>query len=488
MTALAITGCTPESSQTATTPKIEDKSLPHGMSAIRQSGELVVLTVNSPTTYRERSGEPHGYEVELTQALADDLDVRPVYRVFKSYSRLAEAIENGEGHIAAPGLSQRELRMTTDDEVPLFGPAYKTVKTRTVCHRDGARPSSVEDLTELKLGVVNGSGNELTLEEVREDVPDLKWRSLDVSSGMKLADMVHERDLDCAIIDSNVTAIARRKYPDLSIRVDLTNRDSQLAWRIARESSDLIAYLKPWFQKAHQEGLLSELDEQFYGHLEFFDYVEMSTFRDRIESRLPRFEDEFRDAAGSNNLDWTLLASQGYQESHWNPTAKSPTGVRGIMMLTLPTAREVGVENRLDPTESIHGGAAYLNRLYDRLPDSVTGYDRLWIALAAYNVGYGHVLDARRLARQQGLDDSKWRNIRDMLPLLTKPEFYNKVKYGYARGYEPVQYVQRIREYDEALTQNVDRPEQPPFQIVSRTDDEAGEDAGPASGTGAGEP
>ena len=152
-------------------------------------------------------------------------------------------------------------------------------------------------------------------------------------------------------------------------------------------------------------------------------------------------------------------------------------------MLTLPTAREVGVSNRLDAFESIDGGATYLDRLYARLPESIVGYDRLWMAIAAYNVGYGHLMDARRLAERQGRDKDKWRVIKTMLPLLTQRKYYSTVRYGYARGYEPVKYVRRIREYDDVLTSEVPRPEQPPFTPQGLERETAEADAGATSPT-----
>jgi membrane-bound lytic murein transglycosylase F len=124
------------------------------------------------------------------------------------------------------------------------------------------------------------------------------------------------------------------------------------------------------------------------------------------------------------------------------------------MMLTLPTAEELGVEDRTDPAQSVEGGAKYLRRLYDRIPDGVQGEDRLWFALAAYNVGMGHIYDARRIAERKGLDKNRWDDLRTVLPLLSRPEYYSTVKHGYARGHEPVRYVRKIRDYYRMLRSN----------------------------------
>ncbi len=156
-----------------------------------------------------------------------------------------------------------------------------------------------------------------------------------------------------------------------------------------------------------------------------------------------------------NDLDWTLLAALSYQESHWNPRAKSPTGVRGIMMLTLPTAKEVGVKSRLDAAQSIKGGAKYYARIYERLPEEIVEPDRTWVALAAYNVGIGHIHDAQTLAKRQDKDPNSWSVLAEMLPLLSQKRYYRTVKHGYARGSEPVFYVNRVRNYRDLLLRSM---------------------------------
>lgn len=170
-------------------------------------------------------------------------------------------------------------------------------------------------------------------------------------------------------------------------------------------------------------------------------------FERHLKTRFPRYRGHFKKAAGRHGVDWRLLAAQAYQESHWNRKAKSPTGVRGIMMLTRRTAASLGVKNRLDPVQSINGGAKYLSRLKGRLPEEIGQPDRTFVALAAYNIGLGHVKDARILARRQGRDPNRWQALRSVFPLLTKKQHYKTLRHGYARGHEPVRYVERIRTY-----------------------------------------
>jgi len=186
-------------------------------------------------------------------------------------------------------------------------------------------------------------------------------------------------------------------------------------------------------------------------------HYDRKVFYKHLKTRFPKYREHFQEAAEKHNLSWKLLASQAYQESHWNRRAKSPTGVRGLMMLTRRTAASLGIKNRLDPVLSIHGGAQYLARMQKRVPRAVYPADRTFFALAAYNVGLGHLQDARTLARRKKKNPNIWSDMTQVLPLLSQKKYYKSLRYGYARGHEPVKYVERIRAYhsllDERITQ-----------------------------------
>jgi membrane-bound lytic murein transglycosylase F len=170
-----------------------------------------------------------------------------------------------------------------------------------------------------------------------------------------------------------------------------------------------------------------------------------------MDTRLPLYKEMFREAAGEIGMDWRLLAAIGYQESHWNPAAVSPTGVKGIMMLTQDTAGMMGVQDRENARESIFGGARYLMRVKDKVPERIPEPDRTWFTLAAYNIGFGHLEDARIITETLGGNPDDWSEVRANLPLLTQKKWYSRVKRGYARGWAPVHYVDNIRSYYEAL-------------------------------------
>jgi len=243
--------------------------------------------------------------------------------------------------------------------------------------------------------------------------------------------------------------IKRRFYPELQVAFTIDEKQS-LAWPLSPQWKTLSSSIDEWLQAIERNGTLLILKDEHFD-IEEFDYVDMRTYIRRIKSRLPALTPMFNRAAEKHAVPWTLLAAQAYQESHWNRRAKSPTGVRGIMMLTLPTAKEMGVKSRLNAGQSIMGGAKYLSRLEKRIPEGVEGQDRWWYALAAYNVGMGHLHDARTLARKLDLSPDRWLEIKGVLPLLSQKKYYKSLKYGYARGTEPVVYVGQVRKYQNIL-------------------------------------
>ena len=178
-----------------------------------------------------------------------------------------------------------------------------------------------------------------------------------------------------------------------------------------------------------------------------FDYVEARSFIDSYNDRLPELKPYFMNAANEFGFDWRLLAAVSYQESHWKNSARSPTGVRGLMMLTQQTAQQIGISDRLDPVLSVYGGAKYLTILVDKIPDRIPDPDRTWFALASYNVGYGHLEDARVITQKNGGDPDSWVDVKKALPLLSEHKWYSQTRYGHARGHEPVKFVENIRKY-----------------------------------------
>ena len=432
---------------------------------IRTSGKLVVLTLNAPTMYFfNQDGRPSGPEYQLAKAFAKSLSVEPsdgqegrkVVPEFKMMDNLAdllEALKQGQGDLAAAGLSITEKRK----QHFLFGSVYKTVSQQVACRLNGARPRSVEQLQGKDLLVLAGSSYEERLQELRQEYPGLNWRTVNDTSE-QLLEQVWRKQADCTVLDSSVVASNRRYFPEIRVRFELGDPQS-LAWAFPQGATELVKANSAWLEDYKSRGKLAAVDERYYGHVDMFDYVDTAALIRRIKSRYQRYRPLFLQAAEAYGIDETLLAAQSYQESHWDPKARSPTGVRGMMMLTWPTAKQYGVKQRLNPAQSIDAGARYFVKLKATMAKNIPEPDLTWFALAAYNVGLGHLRDAQQLAREQGKDPHKWHDMKTVLPLLSNPQYYKKLRYGYARGSEPVTYVQQIREYEHILLQYLPRPD-----------------------------
>ena len=366
--------------------------------------------------------------------------------VKNSVADLLDALSRGEGDMIASGLTRTPGRTQRFD----FGPAYQRVRQQVVCRRGGRRPATVDDLAGVHLEVVADSSYVARLRTLRKTHPGLHW-DVDADNGTEqLLREVWKGDLDCTVADSEIVAINRRYFPNLVVAFDLS-APQPLAWVLPRHASALSAAMHAWMVGFSRDGRLAALMRRYYGHVKVFDYVDTRAYVRRIRSRFPKYRTMFDKAAETYDLPPLVLAAQAYQESHWNPGAESPTGVRGMMMLTRSTADTLGVRNRLDAQSSIDGGAAYLARLTGRLSDRIQPADRIWFALAAYNVGLGHVRDARALAARLGKNPDRWADVSEVFPLLSNHRYYRTLKHGYARGSEPVRYIQRIRNYTDIL-------------------------------------
>ncbi|MDX5333414.1 MAG: membrane-bound lytic murein transglycosylase MltF, partial [Gammaproteobacteria bacterium] len=328
------------------------------------------------------------------------------------------------------------------------------IQQQVVCHRQGFVPDNIDELAQASLMVIGESSYVERLEELKQDYPDLAWKVTNRYSTEEIFQRVADGKLDCTVADSNIVMINRRYLPELIVPFAISE-EQPLAWVLPEGAEALGDYLEEWFGTIEADGTLARAYHRSYGHIDTFDYVDLRAFKRRLEDRLPTYRRLFEEAAAAHDIPWTILAAQAYQESHWEPAARSPTGVRGIMMLTLVTAEEVGVENRLDPEQSIAGGARYLADLMQRLPEEIPERDRIWFALMAYNVGMGHLYDARSLARRLGKDPNSLVEMKEVLPLLSRKEYYTTLRYGYARGTEPVRYIDRIRDFVDILERHL---------------------------------
>jgi len=430
---------------------------PNLLKQIQQNGELIIVTRNSPTTYYQGPDGPTGLEYELAKKFAEHLGVKLKIITPDNLEEIFSLLEQHKAHLAAAGLTVTKERMKR----VRFGPGYQEITEQLIYNNQNDKPHSIADILNGKLSVVADSSHIESLKKLQKKYPTLHWEAHNDMESEELLQQVNNQEIDYTVADSNEVALNQRFLLELRVAFDIS-KPRQLAWAFPKsKDSSLYDRAMVFFYNSIKNGDITQLIERNYGHVSKFDYVGSRIYLRHIATRLSKYKKIYQKAAEKHGINWKLLAAMGYQESHWNPRAVSPTGVRGIMMLTLETAAHLGIQNRLDPRSSIMGGARYLASIRDRFSEHIQEPDRTWFALAAYNVGYYHVEDARELARQLGKDPDTWVGIRSTLPLLSKKKWYRKTRYGYARGWEPVKYVENIRHYYDLLDYELTRSKTP---------------------------
>ncbi|SHH53094.1 membrane-bound lytic murein transglycosylase F [Pectobacterium carotovorum] len=408
---------------------------------ILSRGELRISTVNSPLTYAMSNGSPTGLDYELAKRFADYLGVKLVVSSRKNLDELFDDLDGDDADLLAAGLIYNHERL----ERFRAGPTYYSISQQMVYRLGSPRPKTLDKL-QGRLVVTSGSAHAATLRDLKaEKYPQLSWESASDQSTQDLLKQVADGKLDYTLGDSVTIGLMQRIHPQLAVAFDLSDEEP-VTWYMRRSHDDsLSAALLDFFSQIVEDGTLARLEEKYLGHVGEFDYVDTTTFLSAIDETLPDLRPLFEKYA--TDIDWKLLAAISYQESHWNPLATSPTGVRGLMMLTRNTAESLNVTDRVDPEQSIRGGAQYMSHMMQKMPDTIPEDEKIWFALASYNMGYAHLLDARKLTEKQKGNPDSWVDVKMRLPMLSQKRYYTQTTYGYARGHEAYNYVENIRRY-----------------------------------------
>lgn len=414
-----------------------------------------MLTYAGTATYYETPDGTAGFEYDLAKAFAEHIGVRLRVVVADRFADVVPRLLAGDADFAAANITETPERRAQVQ----FGPSYQKISQQVVYRLGGTRPAKIDDLIGREIEVQTGTRAAERLQALKQSHPQLAWTETEDTGPEEELQLVWEGLLDLTVANSNLVTLDRQYFPELQVAFDLGDPEP-VAWafRPGNEPS-VLAAATAFLQEYRKSGALAQLVDRYYGPARRSNFINLTVFRARVHSRLPNYQQSLEDAGKKYKLDWRLLAAMAYQESYWNPKSVSYTGVRGFMMLTRDTASELGIDDRQDVDASIDGGARYLRDLLDRLPPRIESPDRLWFALAAYNIGLYHLEDARALTQDQGGDPNKWTDVRQRLPLLADPKWVPRTKYGYARGEEAAQFVSRVRVYYDVLVK-IDNDEQ----------------------------
>jgi membrane-bound lytic murein transglycosylase F len=405
-------------------------------------GELVVGVRETPAFYQREDGEESGFEYDLAAAFARDLGVKLRVVPARDPEQLAEMLRDGRIHIAM------SMPLVEGNSDLFFTPPLRESRFVVAYNADSIGPDSLNDLAGRTVMMTAHSPAYELLKQLPAQPKVETWNKGDE---VGLLGLLSQHKTDLVITDSLHFDIASNFYPELRLGPTLPGR-IQLGWAFFDGESEMYTKALTFLENARADGTLARLEDRYFGHIRRINELGITRFLEDVQTKLPDFKRDFQVAQELTGIDWRLLAALSYQESKWDPLATSFTGVRGMMMLTGDTADRLGVKNRLDPKESIRAGARYLADLADDLPEEVKEPDRTWLALAAYNLGMGHMNGARAIAEGMGRDPNSWYEMKKVLPLLAKPEYYARLKSGRARGGEAVIMVENIRTYYDILT------------------------------------
>ncbi len=435
-----------------------------------REGELLMLVRPGPGTFFDGpDGEASGFDADLARLVAAELHLPLRFVTATTPTELLDDIAEGVAHVGAGGLYRPLPGHPPASSVPATKPAadadsasvdpaarvlwttgYYAVEPVLIYNADGFKPAGWKDLQGATVAYIANTGLDAQIAEVRAAHPEVRWEALDLPSAEALIAQVSDGRSDYAIVASSDAAVARNIYLLYDVAFSIGGK-REFAWAVPPRFAALRDRLDAFIAKLRANGTLARLAERYFTHTRQVQRIDAAVFQERVKTLLPQYRALFQSAQSTTGVEWRLLAALSYQESQWDPNATSETGVRGLMQLTEDTARHLGVIDRLDPKTSVVAAARYLHDLKDKLPERIQEPDRTWLALAAFNIGIGHLEDARVIAQRQKLNPDIWSDVKKALPLLALPEYAEQAKNGYARGGMPVVFVDRVRAYYDVL-------------------------------------
>jgi membrane-bound lytic murein transglycosylase F len=433
-----------------------ENSVDRDLEDIRKDGVLRALVVYSSTSYFLYRGQPMGFEYELLKKLADDLDLKLELIISDNLDNQFEVLNRGDVDLIAHGLTITNQRKW---EVDFTEHLYFTRQVLVQKKPDNFRNMRwstlqkylIKDPIELIGDTVSIRRNSAYWERIESLSNEMGGQiyvdTLDskLSDG-EIIDMVAEGIVKYTIADENLAKINASYQPvlDISVPISFTQR---IAWVTRKKARNLKAEIDNWIKNERKTLDYRVTYNKYFKNKRSFRKRAESDYYSLNNKQISQYDDIIKESAKDIGWDWRLIAAQAYQESRFNPNAKSWAGARGLMQLMPATAMDLEIMDLSDPAESLKGGTKYLKDIFEKFEEIKDTTERQKFTLAAYNCGYGHILDAQRLAKANDLDPHKWEDSIDkMLLNLSYPKYYNKpmVKYGYVRGSEPVAYVEEI--------------------------------------------
>ncbi len=407
---------------------------------IRERRALRVLTRNNPTSHFIWRGHIIGWEHDLAVAFGRSLGIHVEFVVAPTRAALVTWLLDGYGDVVAAGAT----RPDTGQRVLSYSRSYNRVVEMVVTDTADTALTTATDLSGRTIALRMSSTHWETANRLRDQ--GLRVTLQQVPEEMETAEILHRvatGEYDLAIADSHILDMELTWRDDIRGAFAVTDTVDH-AWMVRPGDHELLAAVNAFFDSIVRGEFYNVTKQKYFGNPRSARrYV---TGRSERTGTLSPYDDLTRRYSSRFDFDWIMITAQMYEESRFDPKAKSFAGAVGLMQLMPQTARGFGFDSLEVPERSIHAGTRYLRHVYDLLDDVPDPEERYWFALASYNAGWGHIIDARRLAEEEGLDPNVWfENVAEVAPLLQRRSVHRRFKYGYCRCNEPVAYVRKIR-------------------------------------------
>lgn len=419
------------------------------LAQILTAGKIVAVTDFTSINYFIYKGEPMGYQYEMLVSLAANLGVKLELIAENNPEESLKMLRSGEVDIIVNDISDVETNKKAINITDSYRQTSQVLIQRKSYSDNGTNVSSIirnpKDLANKKVFVQRFSASAKTLKDfAAENKVPIKIEENKNNDAEYLIDLVSSGTIDYAVCDCAIAKIQSTIYSNIDIETPIgTNQD--VVWAVNSGSADLLRKVDEWLSAFPKTSVYSNIYGKYFDN-PYMAIIKKSDYFYSTTGKLSVYDEQIKSESNFINWDWRLMASLIYQESKFNPTVKSESGAYGLMQFMPVTAEHFGIDNEAGPSIQLKMGARYLKMLEKYMADiKIPEKERLKFVLAAYNAGYGHIIDARNLARKYGKDPNVWDNNVAFF-IQNKVEFYNDsvVRHGYLRGSETYRYVNEI--------------------------------------------